>query len=450
MRNLLKTAVTVFSILTLGLLPGRAQENMIDQIIAVVGNEVILKSDVENRFLNYQAQGYTSGTGDFKGEIFEDLLIQKLLLAQAQVDSIEVTEQEVENELDRKMQMYIERIGSKEKLEQYFNKSILDMKNDLRDMTRDERTKEKMQAEITKNIHLTPAEVRDFYENIPKDSLPEIAGEVELQQIVKYPEIDVEEKDRIRERLRGFRDRIIKGESFATLAVLYSEDPGSAQRGGELGYTTRSSLVPEFANEAFNLKPGKISKIVESEYGFHIIQLVDRKGERINVRHILLKAKISDEKREKSISQLDSIADQIRSEKITFDQAAFYYSDDKDTRNNGGLLVNPYTATSKFQQDNLPPAIAQHLSGIKLNEISDPFLDNSQGKESYKIITLKSESKAHKANLNDDWSQFENMLKAKKQQKILDKWIKEKQKSTYIHIDDSFKNSTFRFKGWIK
>lgn len=450
MRYIFRKTCTVLTLLLLSILTLNAQDNVVDKIIAVVGNQVVLKSDVEQRFISLKAQGYTSGSVDLKTEIFEDLLIQKLMIAQAAIDSIEVTEQEVENDLDRKMEMYIQRIGSKEKLEQYFGKSILDMKNDLREPTRNERIKEKMQAEITKDIHITPAEVRDFYNKLNKDSLPTIAGKLEVQQIVRYPNVTDDEKDRIRNRLREFRDRVHKGESFSTLAVLYSEDPGSARQGGELGYTPRSSLVPEFANVAFNLKTDKVSKIVETEYGFHIIQFIDRKGERINVRHILLKPKIEEEKRKEATTRLDSIADLIRNEKLKFDEAAFYFSADKDTRNNGGLIVNPYTGSSRFEKDNLPPAIAQQINSLKINEISEPFLDVSGGKDAYKIIKIKSETKSHTANLSDDWDIFENMLTNQKQQDVLDKWIKEKQSGTYVHIDDSYKNAKFRFKGWQK
>ncbi|BAX79196.1 peptidylprolyl isomerase [Labilibaculum antarcticum] len=450
MHNIFKKFNTLLALILIGVFSANAQDNMVDKVIAVVGNQVVLKSDVENRFLSFQAQGYTSGSVDLKTEIFEDLLIQQLMIAQAQVDSIEVTEQEVEDQLERKMDMYIQRIGSKEKLEQYFNKSIIDMKNDLRDDTRDERIKEKMQAEITKNIHITPAEIRAFHKTIPQDSLPTIPGELQIQQIVKYPKISENEKDRIRNKLREYRERVLSGDSFATLAVLYSEDPGSAQKGGELGYMPRANLVPEFANVAFNLKTDKVSKIVETEFGFHIIQLIDRKGERINVRHILLKPQIETEKRTASITKLDSIADLIREDKMDFTQAAYFFSDDEDTRNNGGLLVNPYTGTSKFERDNLPPAVAKVTNDLKLNEISSAFLDVTGGKDAYKVIKIKSETKAHKANLTDDWSIFENMLTSQKQQEILNKWIVEKQDKTYVHVDDSFKNAKFRFKGWIK
>ncbi|MDE5421307.1 peptidylprolyl isomerase [Ancylomarina sp. DW003] len=450
MRNIIFKICSSLALLAIVFTTSQAQDNSIDKIIAVVGNQVVLKSDVEQRFIGMKAQGYQSGSVDLKSEIFEDLLIEKLMIAQAQVDSIEVTEQEVENDLQRKIEMYIQQVGSKEKLEQYFNKSIPDMKNELRDMTRNEKIKNKMRAEITKNVSATPAEVRNLYSTLPQDSLPVIPGDMQIQQITRSPKVTDDEKNRIREKLRSYRDRIMKGESFATLAVLYSEDPGSSQRGGELGFTPRANLVPEFANEAFNLKPGKISKIVESEYGFHIIQLIDRKGERINVRHILLKPRILQTDRTEATNILDSIADNIRNEKIKFEEAAFYYSDDKDTKNNGGLMVNPRNASSKFTKESLPPAIAKAVNKLKVGEISEAFLDDQRGQENYKIIKIKSLSKPHKANLSDDWSQFENMLIQQKQQKILNKWISEKQSGTYISIDDSYKNATFRYKNWIK
>lgn len=449
MRYITKKAFSLLALLFVGIIATYAQDNVVDKIIAVVGNQVVLKSDVESTFQERKARGYISGNSDAKSEIFEDLLIQKLMIAQAQVDSVEVTEQEVENELEQKMQHFITQIGSKEKLEQYFGKSIYDMKNFLRDRTREEKISRKMQGEITKNIRITPAEVREYYNKIPKDSLPIVAGELEVQQIVKKPQITSDEKDRIRKRLRGFRERVLNGETFATLAVLYSEGP-SARQGGELGYNNRADLVPEFANIAFNLKPGKVSKIVETEFGYHIIQLIDRKGERINVRHILLKPKIKQEKRDLAIAQLDSIADMIRNEKLSFDEAALYFSEDKDTRNNGGLLVNPQTASSFFEKDALDGAIAKEVNKLKVNEISDPFLEEARGITQYKIIKIKSEKKAHKANLSDDWSQFESMLTRQKQEKVLAKWIKEKQASTYVSLDDEYKNAKFRFKGWIK
>ncbi len=447
MRKLIFIAVlTVLSSLSLV----KAQNNIVDQIVAIVGNEPVLKSDIENEFIRAQADNRISGAFDYKAFLLEELLIQKLLLAQAQLDSITVTETEVENRLNQQIEVFTQRIGSKEKLEKYFQKSLIEIKDEFREDIKKSMITQRMQGKITEHIRVTPSEVRYFYKSLPKDSLPEVPAELEIQQIVVKPKITVAEKERIRKRLREFRERILNGESFSTLAVLYSEDPGSAAKGGELGYTVRTSLVPEFANAAFNLKPGKISKIVETEYGFHIIKLIDRQGERINVSHILLKPKIAESEREKAIERLDSITKGIKEGKGDFETAAFYFSEDKDTKNNGGLIVDKRTSNSRIPLAALPPTISKQANSLKPGEISSPFLESTRSGDEYKIIKIKAIHKSHKANLNDDWNNFEQMLIAKKSQKVMEKWIQEKLKSTYIHIDDNYKNSKFKYKGWIK
>ena len=431
----------------------KAQSNVIDQVVAIVGNQAVMKSDVENEFIRYQSMGMVSGAKDFKSQLFEEILIQKLLLSQAKRDSISVTETQVENQLASRIDQYIKRIGSKEKLEKYFNKSIIELKDEFRNDIRNMMITEQMKNTITKDVRITPSEVRRYYRSLNKDSLQDVPAEVEIQQIVRNPKVTLAEKERIRKKLREYRDRINKGENFATIAVLYSEDKGSASRGGELGYTARAKLVPEFANVAFNLKTDKISKIVETEYGFHIIQLIDRKGERINVRHILLSPKISVSSQEDAINKLDSLGNKIRKEEFEFSKAAEYFSDDKDTRNNGGIIVNPQTGSSKLSINILSqmyPETAKVANNLKLNEISEPFKEEARGKLSFKIIKLKTVYETHKANLNDDWSQFENMLIAEKKKKIFDKWVIENIKSTYIHIDDTYQKTEFRYKGWIK
>jgi len=447
MRKLIFIAVlTIFSSLSLV----KAQNNVVDQIVAIVGNEPVLKSDIENEFMKAQAENRISGAFDYKAFLLEEQLIQKLLLAQAKLDSITVTETEVENQLNQRIEAFISRIGSREKLEKYFQKSLIEIKDEFRDDIKNGMITQRMQAKITEHIRVTPSEVRHFYKSLPKDSLPDMPAELEIQQIVAKPKITVAEKERIRKRLREFRERILKGESFATLAVLYTEDLASVKKGGELGYTVRTKLVPEFANAAFNLKPGKISKIIETEYGFHIIKLVDRKGERINVRHILLIPKIAEEERTNAIERLDSIAKGIREGKSDFKTAAFYFSEDKDTKNNGGLIVDKRTSNSRIPLAALPPTLSKQVSALKLGEISDPFLESARSGDEYKIIKIKAIHKSHKANLNDDWSNFEQMLISKKSQKVMERWIQNKLKTTYIHIDDSYKNTKFRYKGWIK
>lgn len=427
-----------------------AQNNVIDKIIAIVGEEIILKSDIENEFLHEQGQGLISASSDYRAEILERQLIQKLLLAQARLDSISVTEDEVENEVNSRIQYLTANIGSRERLETYFGKNIEEIKSDMRAPIREKLITESMQQHIVDKIRSTPSEVKAFFKKLPKDSLPDVPDKYEIQQIVIKPTVSEAEKERIRDRLRSFREQILNGEkTFSTLAVMYSED-GSSVRGGELGYATKSMWDPAFAEAAFSLKPGKISKIVESEFGFHIIQLIDRQGEKINVRHIILQPKISDAEREEALHRLDTIRGYITDNKMTFDEAAYYFSTDKKTRNNGGLLSSPNSLDSRIEKAEIRGEMAKQVNRMKVGEISEPFMDRDEAREEYKIIKVKAYYPQHKANLDDDWMTFESMLKNQKQLEKMEKWIKEKQANTYIHIDDAYKNSKFRYANWIK
>ncbi len=388
-----------------------AQKNVVDKIVAVVGEEIILKSDIENAFLQEQGRGLISSSSDFKSELLEQQLIQKLLMAQAQVDSISVTEEEVENALSSQIDYFISNIGSQERLEKYFGKSLQEIKDDMRSPMREKLITEQMQQKIVEKIRTTPSEIRNYFKKIPKDSLPDMPDRFELQQIVLQPNISDAEKERVRERLREFRDKILKGEeSFNTLAVFYSEDKESATRGGELGYYSRNSLDPAFAEAAFNLKPGKISKIVESEFGFHIIQLIDRQGDKINVRHILLQPKVSEEEKEEALHRLDTIRQYITDGKMTFEEAAYYFSSDKKTRNNGGLFADPMTSEARIARADIPAEMAREVNRLKTGEISEPFISWTRGREEYKIVKVKAFYPKHKANLDDDWQNFELQL----------------------------------------
>lgn len=428
-----------------------AQKNVIDKIVAVVGDEIILKSDIENAFLQEQGQGLISSSPDYKAELLERQLIQKLLMAQAQVDSVSVTEEEVENAVTSQVEFFITNIGSQEKLEAYFGKSIQEIKDDMRAPIREQLITEQMQQKIVEKIRVTPSEVRAYFKKVPKDSLPDMPDRYELQQIVLRPEVSEAEKERIREELRKYRDQILNGEkTFNTLAVLYSEDQVSAVRGGELGYQPKQGLDPAFAEAAFSLKPGKISKIVESEFGFHIIQLIDRQGEKINVRHILLQPKVSEKEKEEALNRLDTIRQYINEGKMSFEEAAYYFSTDKKTRNNGGLFADPQTSEARIARADIPGEMARVVNKMKPGEISEPFISHERGREEYKIVKVKAFYPQHKANIDDDWQNFEIMLKKEKQMDKLEKWIKEKQASTYIHIDESFKDAKFRYDGWIK
>lgn len=437
--------------LVLSMLSGyiSAQNNVVDKIVAIVGEEIVLKSDIETEFLSEQSQGMISSSSDYRVDILEKQLIQKLLVAQAKIDSIVVTEDEVENEINNRIQYFASVLGSNERVESYFNKSIAEIKNDMRAPTREKLIAETMQQHIVDKIRCTPSEIKAFYKKLAKDSLPDIPDKYEIQQIVLKPTISEAEKERLREQLRGFREQILNGEkTFNTLAVLFSED-GAASRGGELGYMSKTGMVPEFAEAAFNLKPGKISKIVETEFGFHIIQLIDRQGEKINVRHIILQPKVTGEEREEALHRLDTIRSYITDKKMTFEEAAHYFSTDKKTRNNGGLVAG-MDGDSKIEKAGISGETARQVNRMKVGEISEPFSERTDHGEELKIIKVKAFYPQHKANLEEDWMIFEMMLKREKQMEKLEKWIKEKQANTYIHLDDSYKNSKFKYDGWIK
>lgn len=429
--------------------PSTAQETVIDEIVGVVGDKVILKSDVETEIIRMKNETQTAVKGGLETVILENMLISKLLLAQAEIDSIEVSEAEVENQLDARIDQYVRYSGSIEKLEEYFNKTVAEMKNELRDPTRDQLIAQKMQREIVKDIKVTPAEVRAKFREIPADSLPVMPTKMMVEQIVRYPEISQKEEDRIREKLRTIRDEVYQGASFATKAVFFSEDPGSAQRGGELGYMAKSSLVEEFAKAAFNLRPGKISKIVQTEFGFHIIQLIDRRGDKVNVRHILMKPKTEPELKLKAQNQMDSIRNLVLEEKLSFDLAAMHYSDDKNSRLNGGLVVNPQTGGAYFEKAELPASISRNIQNLKVQELSEVFFDESGGRESYKFVRIKSEIPEHKANLNEDWSIFENLTLESKKQEVLEAWIKEKLENTYTDLSQEYRDFPYQY-SWIK
>jgi len=444
--------IIIFSLLISSLTVLKAQNNIIDEVIAVVGDNAILLSDIEHQYEQALMEG-AQFAGDLKCNIFEQQLISKLLLNQAKLDSIEVGENQVVNQVDSRINYFISQIGSKEKLEEYFNKSLIQIKRDQMEMVRTQMLTQSMQGEITKDINVTPSEIRAFYRGMDKDSLPMIPTQFELQQIVLNPKVEQKEIDRVKTQLRDFQRQINEGRDFATLAVLYSEDKGSAARGGELGWTPRSGLVPEFASVAFNLQDkNKVSKIVETEYGFHIIQLIDRKGERINCRHILIKPKVTEAARKETQANLDTIRGLIMDNTMSFEEAALRFSMDKDSRTSGGLMLNPQTGTSKFELSQIPVAINKQLQTMQVNDISQSFymLDDRKGQETYRLVKLKKKTDPHRANMRDDYQMMQNLLENKKQQETLDKWIKTKQQETYITIDDNWINCDFNYQGWVK
>ena len=439
----------------LALMTGSAvygQDNVIDEVVWVVGDEAILKSEVEEARMSALYEG-RKFDGDPYCVIPEEIAVQKLFLHQAALDSIEVAESEVIQRVDQMTNMYIANIGSREKMEEYFNKTSSQIREALRENAREGLKVQRMQQKLVGEIKITPAEVRRHFKDLPQDSIPYIPTQVEVQIITQQPKIPLEEIEDVKSRLREYTDRVNKGESFSMLARLYSDDRGTAINGGEMPFTGRGYLDPAFANVAFNLQdPNKVSKIVESEYGFHIIQLIEKRGDRIKVRHILLKPHVPEEALMAGTARLDSIADDIRNGKFTFEEAASVLSQDKDTRNNHGLLPNPQTNTSKFEMQELPPEIAKVVDKMKVGEISEAFtmIPQKTGKEECVIVKLKSRINGHKATISEDYQNLKEIVLEKRRDEMLDKWIREKQKHTYVRINENWKNCTFKYPGWIK
>ena len=434
--------------------PKIVEKSIVDEVIWVVGDEAILKSDVEEARLQAEQEG-AKWNGDPDCVIPEQIAVQKLFLHQAAIDSIEVTESEIMQEVEAQISYWTQMVGSKEKLEEYKKQSIAQMRNELHDTMRDRKMAEEMRKELVKDIAVTPAEVRRFFKDLPEDSIPYVATEVEVQIITQTPKIEQEEINRVKDQLREFTDRVTKGETqFSTLARLYSEDPGSARQGGELGYTGRGTLDPAFANVAFNLtSPNKVSKIVESEFGFHIIQLIDKRGDKINCRHILLKPVVSDSSVNKSLARLDSIRNDILAEKFTFDEGASYISDDKDTRNNKGLMANvkDMSRTSRFKMDELPPEVARAIDTLKIGGISAPFqMINARGKTVCAIAKLKNRVEGHKATITEDFQVMKAVVENKRRMEKLHQWVCDKIKATYVRINERYKDCKFEYQGWVR
>ena len=385
----------------------------------------------------------------------EQLAVQKLFLHQAQIDSIEVSESEVSEAVNQQINRWIEAAGSQEKLEEYRKESVNDMRNELHDEFKNQQLIQKMKQKLVEDIKVTPADVRAYFRNLPADSVPYVPTEVEVEILVNAPRIKQSEINRVKDELRSFTDRVNKGETtFSTLARLYSEDPLSARQGGELGYTGRGVLDPAFANVAFNLTdPKKISKIVESEFGFHIIQLIDKRGDKINCRHILLKPKVSADEITDAEHRLDSICNDIRAGKFSFEEAASYLSDDKDTKNNKGLMSNSTAdgMTSRFQMKDLPTEVARVVDTMKVGEISAPFeMINSKGKTVVAVVKLKSRTLGHKASITEDFQVMKDVVLNKERENFLHQWVVDKIKHTYVRLADRYRNGKYEYQGWVK
>lgn len=430
-------------------LTGKPKGKVIDEVVSVVGNTLILQSDVENQYLNYRMQGSIEGTEkDMKCKILESLLYQKLMVAQAEVDSITVDKAQVNAELERRLSGFVNQFGSQEKLEKYYGKPLSVIKSEIHDIVKDQMLAQQVQQKIIADVSVTPSEISGYYKSLPKDSIPMIKAEYVVRQIVRKPPVNLAEKLRVKKELLELRKRILNGESFSTLAILYSEDPGSAKNGGELGFYGRGQLYPAFETAAYKLKPGEISGVVETKAGYHIIQMIARKGDYINVRHILLVPKVSVQDLQKARLKLDSVVKEIRSDSITFDKAVEKYSQGTN-RNNGGYLLNPQSGSIEFEGEQLAPQVSFTVNKLKPGKISNPvpFTTDNQ-KDAYRLLYLEKRIPPHKANLKQDYTRIEQWALQAKQHKTIDAWINRHAQETFVRIDPDYQQCHFRH-SWL-
>lgn len=430
-----------------------SQNDVVDEVVWVVGDEAILRSDVERLRNDY---GNTI-KGNPYCAIPEQLAVQKLFLHQAELDSITASEGEVNQYVDAEINRRVMMAGSKEKLEEYMRMPMTQIREELTELKRAELLAQRVTQELTKDIKVTPAEVRRHYKDMPEDSLPFIPTQVEVQILVQHPKITREEIERVKSQLRGWSERVTSGTtSFSALARMFSQDEGSARQGGDLGFFGKADMDPAFSNVAFSLTdPRKVSKVVQSEFGFHIIQLIEKRGDKIRARHILRRPEVDRKDIEACLARLDSISQDIKDERFTFDIGAREISDDKDTRNNHGLMVNTKESTgertTRFEMGELPGEISRIVNGMEIGEISKPFtMIDSKGREVCAIVKLKNRIPAHRASITEDFQILKGAVEEQKRSEYIQKWIREKQKSTYIRIKQGWGECEFMYPGWVK
>ena len=419
-----------------------AQE--IDKIIAIIGDEIVLRSEVENQYLQYISQGVTSNE-ELRCEILEDLMTQKLLIFSCKQDSISVTKEEIEQEVETRVNYYVDQIGSIEKVEQYFEKDIYQIKKVLSELVEDQFLIQRMQSSITKDVKITPFDVNEYYEKIDKSELPFIEDRYKLSQIIVKPKMSEDQINKLTDRLNAFRKRVLNGEDFKVLAALYSDDPGSANNGGEIGFVSRGTFVPEFEKVAFRLKKGEVSEIVKTNFGYHIIQLIERRGDQVNVRHILLKSKYSSTSLQNARLRIDSIYNKIKNNEISFSQAIKSYSDD-DTKNNNGLLINPSNGSSTYTIAELGSSIKYLIEGLNEDDFTKPVKVESNEGSIYRILNVVEKISSHTANLDLDYDFFQTQALNFKKQEKLDEWIEKRIKNTYVELKEIDKNCKSSYK----
>lgn len=429
-----------------------AQNNIIDEVAWVVGDEPIFRSEIEEMYMQSQYEGTNLG-GNPYCVIPERLAVEKLYMHQAKIDTIAPPEGQVQAAVDQRINFFITNLGSKEKVEEYYRKPLPVLREQLVDMFRNHFIVEQVQSSLTKNVKATPADVKKYFNNLPHDSVPYVPMQVEVQIITLNPVIPQQEIDDVKAQLREYAAKVNSGESeFSTLAIMYSED-GSAMQGGELGFHGRADFVPEFSNVAFNLNdPKKVSKIVETEYGYHIIQLIEKRGDQINVRHILRRPKVSRKDITDALTRLDSLRKEIVSGKLDFGELTRYVSQDKDTKNNKGVMMNQMTGTNRFEMQQLPSEVARRIENMKPGEVSEPFemKDASKNKDVVAIVKLTNRIEGHRANLSEDYSLLKQMYEAHAKEQIIKDWVEKKIKETHVRINDGWGDCEFRYEGWKK
>lgn len=426
-----------------------AQPQIIDEIVAVVGNEIILHSDIQIQKNQIIAQGY--GGDITECEVLEEILFEKLLLNQAKVDSIEVSDEMVLTELEKRITVFIRQIGSEKALEEYYGKSIGEIRDEFFEVLKDQLLVQRMEGEISADMNITPSDVQNFYTSIPPDSLPFISASVEMAMVAKYPKPTVEETDRVRQRLRDFKEMAESGkEEFETLAVLYSEDPGSSTKGGALGLKPRGTWVPQFDAVAFGLAEGEVSAPFKTDYGFHIMQMIERRGEMYNANHILLVPKTSSTQLLESKSELDNIHNLIRTDSISFALAANKFSDDEKSKNQNGAMVNPATGSTVYQMDELDPVLFLTIDTLEIGDVSKSVFFQSPNREKgYRLVKLVSRTEPHRANLTDDYQQLQEMTSQKFRAAQMDSWMRDHIRETYIKINQDFIGCEFGYP-WVE
>jgi len=439
-------------LLALVVLPLMAQNNVAEEVAWVVGDEPIFKSDIEEQYRQALDERIPIN-GNPYCVIPEQMAVDKLFLDQARIDTVEVQQSGISAEVENRINYFIANLGSKEKVEEYFRMPLPRLREKLNEVLSEQSCIQQVQSELTKNVKSTPADVRKFYNSISKDSLPYIPMQVEVQIITINPVIPQQEIDEVKSRLRDYAQQINSGErEFSTLAILYSEDQATAVYGGETGFQSKSVLLPEYATAAFNLNDTKrVSNIVETDDGYHIIQLIEKRGDRINTRHILLRPKVSDKDLTDALSRLDSVRTDIVAGKYSFDEMALVISQDKDSRNNKGNMLNEKTHSGRFEMADLPTEVGKKVNTMQPGDISEPFvmINPKTRREQVAIVRLNKRIDGHKADLAEDYMVIKEMCEGRAKEKILRDWVVQKQKSVYVYIEESWRNCDFKY-DWLK